>query len=366
MLTTRNILLLSIFFFFTNCGNEDNGASVSIDRSAMLSDIGNYIILPGYQSLQAAEEELSQAINAFTSEPTEASLATAKEKFKTTYLAWQKVNMFEFGPAEQNLLRSSVNIYPLDDEAVENNIESGSYDLETLANNDTKGFPAIDYLLFSKEPAALLEDYTTAELAPNRKKYLQDVTQAIHGKVATVTHAWEEEGGDYLHTFIASTGLDAGSSTSMMVNAMVLQLEKFTRNGKVAIPLGKLSGGVPRPLASEAYYSGISQVLLAENLKAFERLFQGIGLQDTQNRKSLSDYLIELNRKDLSDKIAGYFTTANAEIGELNGPIAEEVNSNQEQVERVYTEIQSLVLLLKNDLTSAMGISISYVDNDGD
>ncbi len=44
----------------------------------------------------------------------------------------------------------------------------------------------------------------------------------------------------------------------------------------------------------------------------------------------------------------------------------EEVQTNNQAMKDVYTEMQKAVRLLKVDMTSAMSITITYTDNDGD
>ena len=50
----------------------------------------------------------------------------------------------------------------------------------------------------------------------------------------------------------------------------------------------------------------------------------------------------------------------------LTDPLSQGVQGNTAPIEAAYNEIQKLVVLLKTDMPSAMGILITYVDNDGD
>ena len=43
-----------------------------------------------------------------------------------------------------------------------------------------------------------------------------------------------------------------------------------------------------------------------------------------------------------------------------------EIQTNKTQVDNAYEKLQQLVPLLKVDLTSALGVLITYADNDGD
>ena len=50
----------------------------------------------------------------------------------------------------------------------------------------------------------------------------------------------------------------------------------------------------------------------------------------------------------------------------LNDPLSNEVITNKTAVSNAYTKLQELVPLLKVDMTSALGVLITYQDNDGD
>ena len=55
--------------------------------------------------------------------------------------------MFDIGLAEIINYKGKMNIYPTDSYLIGQNIESGNYDLDNNNNFDSRGFPAIDYML---------------------------------------------------------------------------------------------------------------------------------------------------------------------------------------------------------------------------
>ena len=50
----------------------------------------------------------------------------------------------------------------------------------------------------------------------------------------------------------------------------------------------------------------------------------------------------------------------------LSSNFYEEILNNNQAMEDTYTEMQKAVRLLKVDMTSAMSVTITYTDNDGD
>ena len=69
----------------------------------------------------------------------------------------------------------------------------------------------------------------------------------------------------------------------------------------------------------------------------------------------------------LSTAINDQFDEALNSIDQLEDPLSDQLTSNRAGVQTVYDNLQQLVILIKNDLTSsALGIQITYADNDGD
>lgn len=379
MKTQIYLLGFVLLFSFLACGpNDDNDPTnpgpgepvvdLAAARADFAENVANEIIIPAYETIAPLSDDLRTAIDAFTQTPDEANLTTAQTALKSIWLAWQDVAIYQFGPAESVTLRNALNTYPVDDAKVETNINEGDYILGSLDNKDAVGFPAIDYLLngLATDNATILSFYTAAD-AENRITYLKELATTIDAKLDATLNGWKTSGDNYVETFTAETaqGTDVGSALGLVVNAIDQQFQRFTRDGKVAIPAGVRSAGVPRPTATEAFYGGYSVELLVASLKAYERLYLGIGADDT-DRTGLHDYLELLDAKDVAADIKAQFTTTIQRAEGLNDPLNEEIENNLDKVLDVFLDMQTLVPLLKSDMASLMGISITNQDNDGD
>ena len=181
---------------------------------------------------------------------------------------------------------------------------------------------------------------------------------------------WSANFESYIATFIENTGTNVGSSLGLLVNAMTRTFERKTRDGKIGIPAGLRTLGVPVPNAVEALYAGYSVELAQENLKAYQNFFQGQSLMSNATPgvggESLLYYLAALENTELADEIEAGFTKTIAAIDLLNEPYQEEVVNNPTPSNNAIAEIQQLIVMIKSDMTSAMGISITFQDNDGD
>ncbi|MDQ3191778.1 MAG: peptidase M75 superfamily protein, partial [Bacteroidota bacterium] len=107
---------IALLFTATSCekDNKINKDKVPFDRKVMLENIGNNIIIPNYNNLVLKLQDLKSTTDNFTSSPNIARLEESQAAYLNSYKAWQHCSAFEFGPAEQKLLRANVNTFPTD------------------------------------------------------------------------------------------------------------------------------------------------------------------------------------------------------------------------------------------------------------
>lgn len=343
---------------------KDDGSCVYDQRNFLfevLDDIGNGIILPRYRKMDSLLVELNNAVITFSNDINETNLAVAQNKLKEAEKAWQKCSTFEFGPAEENSLRSHVNTFPTDTVSIEQKISSGSYDLSSFLAVGYKGLPALDYLLFESSNNKLIQKFSSSA---NRVTFLKGVSEQLHNDVEEVYTLWKSTGNNYIETFVTTDGTDVSSSLSLLVNQFNFDYE-LLKNAKIGIPLGKQTLGVPYPEQTEAYYSGISAELARESLKGIFNLYHGISESGVDNN-GLHDYLIELDNEPLSSDINAQFESAIAALNSVPDPLSETIVSNPTIVDVAYEEIKKLVIYIKTDLCTEMEVSITYSDGDGD
>jgi len=369
-LITVTVLLLIIISYA--CSSDDgvtNTDENEFERAEMLANFGNNIILPSYDRLKSTVGNLNTSINEFTANPNESTLAAAQDDLKEARLAWQSANMFQFGPAESNLLRAILNTFPTDADKIESNVEAGDLNLNTIGNRDAAGFPALGYLLHGvgDNQAEVIAAYSDNLNAENRILYLQQNITLIQTSADATYEEWTSDGGNFIADFLSeqNSGVDVGSSLGQLINAFILHYERFIRDGKIGIPAGVRSANVPRPTTTEAFHAGYSSELAVENMNAVSRLFFGNSLNGEQGI-GLDDNLIALEAGGLADNIGIELNEAIASLQALNDPLAGQIETNNEPVLNAFTEMQDLIVLLKADMASRLGISITFQDNDGD
>jgi predicted lipoprotein len=345
--------------------NEEQTDPKVADRKALLVNVADNIIIPSFENTQSAVAAMKTAADNFTASPDAAKLQTLRQQWQTAYLAWQKTELFHFGPADNATLRNYFNIYPTDITLLNSHISSGTYDLEVLINNKVQGFPALDYLLngLGNDDNSILTFYTTSANAAKWKKYLTDITSIMTAKLASVVTTWKST---YRQQFVDNTGTGAGSSFSALVNEYIMYFERFLRSGKYAIPAGAMSG-TAAPEKVEVYYSktlGTQMALTA--LQAAEDFFLGKSFSTGTSGPGLKSYLQSLNATALVTNIESQFGIIETKATALGNSIHNAIVNNRPAILALYDEFQKQVRYFKVDMVSAIGISITYTDNDGD
>lgn len=366
------IIILFLFVLaptLTDCKKkktiEEEPIDSSFDKSGMLNNYSSNVVIPNFQIAKNALDSLALAYTNFVAGKTTANLLIVRQKFISAYVAYQHIETFEFGPSEIEIVRANFNTFPTDSSQIKSNINSGTYDLSTVSNLDAKGFPAIDYLLYSKG----LTDTQVVDLfinSSNRIIYLSNCLSEMQSKINTILSTWNNS---YNSAFKNSTGSEIGSSLGMLVNQLNFELD-LLKNAKVGIPLGKKTLGVILPEQCEAYYANtISVKLVSECLLNLENVYLGRS-QSGNDGLGLDDYLEALKSQHtsgtLNNAIKNQFNIAKTKVAAIPEPLSSTIQTNPAVVDAAYTELVKLLVLLKTDMPSAMGIVITYQDGDGD
>ncbi len=342
------------------------------DREQMLAHYADSIIIPAYASFKISLDFMQSNAASFVSNPTEASLASFRNAWANAYIQWQTVELFDFGPAETHTLRNFCNIYPADVTGIIANFSNTGPNLEVPASYPQQGFPALDYLIngVASSDASIVAYYTDPVEGVNRTAYIKRITDRMGSLLGLVMSEWN---GQYKGTFVTKTGLDLNSSTSLMVNGLVLHYERFIRSGKIGIPSGVMLSGVVAPEKVEAYYKKDLSLSLAKSAhQAYVDFFNGKSFNSGKEGPSLKTYLDALGAKDLTSGkpltflVNEQFNVVESRMNLLMPDFYQQIISDNLAMKEVFNQMQTAVRMLKVDMTSAMSITITYTDNDGD
>ena len=371
-LTSRSaftvLLTIVISVSIASClPNDDNNSSTNFDRSELLNNYSDNIVIPAYEDYVASTNNLLTVINEFALSPDDNNkLLICIEQLKIVSLKWQLASLFDFGPASDYALLEFTNSYPTSTDDIESSIGDESWVAGQASNIDNVGLPALDYLL--NEEGAM--DKLNAN--PERVAHLVRQAEFLNEQGELVLETWQSS---YNSNFVSMTGTEMGSSIGAMLNAFNRVYEANIRKQKLGLPSGVSTfSGNPLPSHVEAKYANYWSIdLLYEAMLSIEKIYLGNATSSNplnQEGVGFDDYLISLGDEDfglvLHNDIVAQIQSSKEAVMSLNDPLSEFVLTNQEACVSVYTELQALVVLFKVDMMSSLGILITYQDNDGD
>lgn len=367
------ILFFGLFLLLTACSSNssnDSTDSTGYNRTALLTNWADNIIIPSYTNYQTKVQSLLTNTTTFVTTPSEVNLQALRNSWVESYKAYQSISMYNIGKAEEIYLNVYSNTYPTDATGIETNISSGVYNLELLSQISKQGFPGLDYLIngLGSTDAAIVSFYSSNANAANYKKYLTDVAAKLKTNADLVVTDWKSE---YRASYIANNGTSVTSAVNKTTNAFVKNLEKDIRTGKLGIPSGLFSNGTTYPEKVEGYYKkDISKELLTIALQAEQDFFNGKHFGSTTTGESLKSYLDFLNvirdNKKLSDIINSQFAAITISNNALKNNFSEQITTDNTLMTTAYNTIQQNVIYIKLDMMQALNITIDYVDSDGD
>lgn len=356
------LLLIGSLVF--SCGNDDPKEEDAFDKKATLELWADNFIISGYEEHKGHLTILQNSVEKVGADFSIQDLSELRSAFRTAYLSWQRISMFNVGKAEELRLRDFTNIYPCDTPAIKENILSESYDLTKLSTIDQQGFPALDYLLFG----VFEQDDDLLGLLGSKPggDYIKAVVSRLVDSSDEVLANWKT---DFRKRFIENDGSSSTSSASLVVNEYVKYIEKYIRSGKVGIPAGVFSGNPLPNLVEAPFIDTLSQRLFTTSLLSAKDFFNG-KTKTAETGESLGNWLDFLNQtkngEDLTKLINRSFDTVLIKADECQPSFAKQITDDNTKMLALYDELQKLLVLLKVDMMQALNISVDYVDADGD
>jgi len=355
---------------------DDNGCLYEdFDKLSLLTNLADNYIIPSLDAYKSKIVSLNIHVDSFILNPNISNLSLLRTNWEEALLNWQDIGFLDFGPSEYILLRKQTNTFPIDTTELNNFITLADWNLDYASSYDSKGLQALDYLLFKP-------GYTDSELITyfqnntNAKNYLKAVAEDLNQNINYVTNQWVSYREDFINDFeVTQSNFSTnsqGSSISNIINALCLHYEFYVRRGKVGLPLGVFNGfsQLELPELVECYYSGKSTQNLVRSINSLRKYVTGSSYLNNDNGLGLDDYMdfvnAEQSTQQLSTVIDNQFLTITEEVNNINGPLSEEIINNKSQITQTYQKLQQLVPYIKVDMTSALGVLITYQDNDGD
>lgn len=363
--------LLSIFLasflvvtFVAACSsaNEDPVPPVPFDRKAMLQNYADNLIRPAFREVQTDVNALSSLVGIFMKAPTAANLTAMQTAWLKAQRSFEAANAYNFGPAgeagSRMRLVQEIGTFPVNTLTIEKSIAQGLANTND-ANYDARGLLAIEYMLFDKNGnnARILEGLETA----SRMVYLNKLVTNVKVRVDEVVKAWDE----YATAFVNNDGTAAGSSTSELYNEFIRSYGNL-KNYKIGLPLGARAGQTaPQPELAEGFYSGQSLAMAQAHFLALENIWHG--RTATADGPGFREYLASAaGGPELVKTIETQLTTIRKAFEAMSDSpsLTKQIQAKKPSVETLYSELQKNSGLFKNNMSSLLGIALTF--NDGE
>lgn len=363
-MTNRKILfaLLAIIVGFAACKKDDpDDTDTTFNRSAMLVEYRDVFIVPAFNNALQKAEALETASSVFTANPANEQLASVQNAWIDAATAWQSACWYNFGPAGESGVRKSIQeeiaTFPVSLTKLNASLTSGNWNLNDF-NRDARGFFAIEFLLFD---ASLTPEQITARFQNEvYRNFLNALCLNLKTRISEVKNAWSSYGSE----FTTNTGTDAGSSVSIMYNEFVKSYEGL-KNFKFGLPLGLRPGQTAvDPSLLEARFSRISFRLARAHYNALVNFYRGV-----DQTKSFKAYLKTVTGGEAlvtaTEQQLSVLTTQFNNFDD-NLDMEARILSDPQALIDVHTELQKNTKNFKSDMSSLLGIAITFSSGDGD
>ena len=370
----KYLYLVVISILFIACSNENGSSGDPIipadnfSRTNLLENLTNNIIVPAHENIQSKLENLNNKLVNFTSNQTPTNFSELRNAYVSTYIAWQSVEMFNIGLAEEIDYVKAMNTFPCNTTTINNNIIGQVYDLNAAnwPSWTSQGLPALDYMLYGldNDSNLVINNYTDPVNGSKYLDYLNSIINQMTMNTDAVVQYWETN----TTPFINSNGNTATSSLNRLTNDFIYFYEKGLRANKIGIPCGRWDDYQIYEIGVEAYYrKDISKRLALESLSACKNFFTGVGFNSyTIYGQSYVDYLTHNGDIDISVDIINGLDLAKDKINNLDDNFRLQLLNDNSSMLEAYDALQKVLVDLKTDMLISLQISIDYVDEDGD
>jgi predicted lipoprotein len=273
------------------------------------------------------------------------------------YAAWQRASIFNLGPSAENGLRKSLaqelGTFPISVSKINQYLQAGDTSFQNF-NRDSRGLFAIEYFLFEGSDSQALTRLNTI----SERSYFSALIRHFLEEVQKTNQSWKS----HRNTFIQQIGTDAGSSTVQLYNAFLMAYENL-KNFKLGVPLGlRMGQNQQEPEKVEALYSGQGLYGLQLQLQAIQEVWKGnqsLGFKNYLLHSTGGKELVQLTEKQLE-------TIQEKLLGCPAGPMHLSIQSHTQAFIGLHTELQRNTRYFKSDMSSILGLTITYSSGDGD
>ncbi len=352
------VLICSVACIVLSCQNDgttttDEYTNTYFKRE-QLKNIYDNEIIPLHQEFSTETQTLLNKSLDFSNDINAENLILLKQQWKVATSVWKKCELYDIGAIKNSFIHYTINSWPVNASYIENSIATTTINQSYISSIgfSSRGIVAIEYLLFNSDAATTINNFQNSAA---RLDYLNACIAVLHTNASSILNQWTLNHNEFV------TNIQEGISGSQneIINNMVSLLEE--------IIISKLNNAINQNDISEfeAHRSDYSLELIKSNITAIHRCYTG-NFRFTPNRIGFKKYLTELGNTELATKIDEQFNAVISKIDTMNPSLNTSINNNLETVNELKTDIETLLFLVKIEMSQAIGSTITFNSNDGD
>jgi predicted lipoprotein len=384
--------------------NQNQNTNTDFDQGKLITSIVDKVITPTFQQFSVVAASQQQAIAsycqqeiAFAQGNSSEALVNetknlAKENWRNAMNTWQLADMMQLSPLliGDGALRNNIYSWPTQNTCgvdldvtyfKAGSVNGQPYNIATRIAS-RKSLVAIEYLLFNDNLAHTCTGSTVPTQWNNqteqyrkvaRCEYAREVASDIQNSGTELLASWLGNDGYAAKLKLAGTEGSDFDTQHDAVNELsdaIFYLDKFTKDGKLATPLGLFSnecGAQACPIAVEAKYSAHSLTNITNNLNALKMFMQGSLTVNETDALGFRHYLIDVGDEVTADIIDDRVELAIAATKSYQTSLATALAENPDKVLQTHGNVKSITDKLKSDFITSLALELpetSAGDND--
>jgi len=409
---------LASMFIISACGedststngagfNENKDTNTDFDQGKLIASIVDKVITPTYQQFSSVASSQQQAINNYCAQESALALGNgnetlvndskilAKESWRNAMNSWQLADMMQLSPLliGDGALRNNIYSWPTQNTCgvdldvtyfEDGNVNGQPYNIANRTAS-RKSMVALEYLLFNDNLDHSCTGSTVPSLWNNqteqyrkvaRCEYASEVAGDIKNNSTELLTAWLGSDGNGGYAAQLKSAGTVGSDFATKHDAVnelsdaIFYLDKFTKDGKIATPLGLFGnecGAQACPEAVESKYANHSITNITNNLRALEMFMQGSLSVDEADALGFSHYLIDVGDKVTADILKDYIALAIETSKNYQASLAVTLVDDSDKVLATHGDVKNITDKLKSDFITSLALELpktSAGDND--
>jgi predicted lipoprotein len=368
--------------------------SNNFNQTLLLQSLTDNVIVPTYTKFAQLAIDQQTAIgdycDALTSQATDtdAKQISAKQSWRDAMAVWQIAEVMQIGPLldNNNALRNKIYSWPntsacaLDQDVVL--AEQAGYDISSRTPS-RKGLDAIEYLLFNPnlehsctvfgtDPQGW-NNRTDADRTAARCGLAKIAATDLVSNTQELLTAWN---GTATVQGYADILKNAGQVDSIFSNAQdavndvsdaIFYIEKFTKDAKLATPLGVFANdcglvACAENVESRFAYHSLQNII--SNIQGLNMIFLG---GETDAGVGFEDYLLDVGATDTAEQMRGDLTEVIEFALSLQTSLSDLLVQDPDQVQEVHDQLKDVTDNMKTDFIQRLALELpatSAGDND--